>query len=149
MTVDSTRVVFHLDGGPRLVAPIRCAVHFEAARAGLDAGDCDELGKAFEDVCRKALLQLTGADGGLEITIDTFADRIEISVRHRGQLAPAAGLETFTALMASAGESGGLSGMESLEGVDRVMFSFEDGAARTTLVKFLRPKCGTIKRKSK
>jgi len=149
MTADSTRVVFHLDRDPRLVAAIRSAVHFEAARAGLDVGGCDELDKAFEDVCRETLLQLTDAEGGLEITIDTFADRIEISIHHRGQLIPAVGLETFTPPMASAGESGERNGMELLERVDRVMVNFEDGAARTTLVKFLHPKRGTIKRKSR
>jgi hypothetical protein len=30
--------------------------------------------------------------------------------------------------------------------VDRVTFTSEDGTARTTLVKFLQPKHGTIKR---
>jgi hypothetical protein len=149
MTVDSTRVVFHLDRDPRLVVAIRSAVHFQATCAGLDARGCDELGKASEDVCREALLQLTDADGRLEIDIDSFADRIEISIHHRGQLIPAVGLETFTAPMASAGESGGLKGMELLERVDRVTFNSEGGAARTTLVKFLQPKRGTIKRKRK
>src|ERR1019366_3504388 len=98
---------------------IRSAVHFEAVRAGLDAGSCDELEKAFEDVCRETLLQLTDADGGLEIIIDTFADRIEISIRHRRQLIPAFGHETDTPPMASAGESGGVNGVELLERVDR------------------------------
>jgi len=149
MTADSTRVVFHLDRDPRLIAPICTAVHFEAARAGLNAGGCDELGEAFEDVCRQALLQLPDAGGGLEITIDTFADRIEVSIHHRGQLIPAVGLETVTPPIASAGESGRLNGVELLERVDRVMFNSEDGVGRTTLVKFLQPKRGTIKRKRK
>src|ERR1019366_4088793 len=148
-TTDSAHIVFHLDRDPRLVAAICSAVHYEAVRVGLDAGGCDALGKASEDVCREALLQLTDADGGLEITIDTFADRIEISIHHRGQLIPAVGLETFTPAIAQDGESGGLNGMELLERVDRVMFNSEDGTARTTLVKFLQPKRGTIKRKSK
>ena len=149
MTADSTRVVFHLDRDPRLVAAIRSAVHFEAARVGLGAGGCDELDKAVEDVCGQALVQHVDAGGDLEITIDTFADRIEISIHHRGQLIPAVGLETFTPAIAQDGESGGLNGMELLERVDRVMFNSEDGTARTTLVKFLQPKRGTIKRKSK
>jgi hypothetical protein len=149
MKTDSTRVVFHLDGDLRLIAPIRSAVHFEAARAGLNAGGCDELAKAFEDVCRETLLQLRDADRGLEITIDTFMDRIEVSIRHPGQPIPAVGLKTASPTMASAGESGRLDGMELLELVDRVMFNSEDAAGRTTLVKFLQPKRGTSKRKRK
>ena len=149
MTVDSTRVVFHLDRDPRLVAAIRSAVHFEAARVGLGAGGCDELDKAVEDVCGQALVQHVDAGGDLEITIDTFADRIEISIHHRGQLIPAVGLEALTPPVASAEESGGLTGLELLDRVDRVMVNAGDGAARTTLVKFLQPKRGIIKRKSK
>lgn len=149
MTTDSTCVVCRLDRDPRLVVAVRSAVHFQAGRAGLNEGDCDELGKAFEDVCREALLQLTDADGELEIIIDTFADRIEISIRHRGQQAPAAGLENLANAMTPARESGRATGKELLEGVDRVMSNSEGGTARTTLVKFLQPNHGTMERKGK
>jgi hypothetical protein len=140
MTDEATRVEFHLDRDPRLISPIRSAIHFQALRAGLEAKRCDDFARACEDVCREALLQLTDADGGLDVTLDSFPDRMEISIHHHGQLVPAVGLETFAFPNALAGGAGGLNGLELLSCVDRVMFNSEEGVARTTLVKFLAPK---------
>jgi hypothetical protein len=137
MTDESTRVEFHLDRDPRLISAVRCAVQFQAARAGLETTGCENIAIASEDVCKEALTQLTDADGGLDVTLETFPDRMEISIHHRGQLVPAVGLETFALRAAGAG---GLNGMELLARVDRVMFNSEEGVARTTLVKFLQPK---------
>jgi hypothetical protein len=140
MTGESTRVQFHLDRDPRLISAVRSAVHFQASRAGLEEESCENFAIASEDVCKEALTQLTDADGGLDVTLDTFPDRMEISIHHRGQLTPAVGLETFALPGADAGGAGGLNGVELLSRVDRVMFNSEAGVARTTLVKFLRPK---------
>jgi hypothetical protein len=140
MTDELTRVEFHLDRDPRLIAAVRSAVHFQASRAGLETGHCEDFAMASEDVCREALSQLTDADGGLDVTLDTFPDRIEISIHHHGQLVPAVGLETFTLPDAAVGGAGGLNGMDLLSRVDRVMFNSEGGVARTTLVKYLRRK---------
>jgi hypothetical protein len=137
MTDESTRVEFHLDRDARLISAVRSAVQFQAARAGLETAGCESIAIASEDVCKEALTQLTDADGGLNVTLETFPDRIEISIHHRGQLVPAVGLETFAL---QAGGAGGLNGMELLGRVDRVMFNSEEGVARTTLVKFLQPK---------
>jgi hypothetical protein len=140
MPDEPTRVVFHVDRDPRLIAAVRSAVHFQASHAGLETERCDDFAKASEDVCREALTQFTDADGGLDVTLETFPDRIEISIHHHGQLVPAVGLETFTLRGALGGGAGGLNGMELLSSVDRVMFNSEEGVARTTLVKFLPPK---------
>jgi hypothetical protein len=140
MTDECTRVEFHLDRDPRLISAVRCAVQFQAARAGLETAGCESFATASEDVCKEALTQLTDADGGLDVTLETFPDRMEISIHHRGQLVPAVGLETFALQAAGAGGAGGLNGMELLARVDRVMFNSEEGIARTTLVKFLQPK---------
>jgi hypothetical protein len=140
MTNESTRVQFHLDRDPRLISAVRSAVHFQASRAGLEEESCENFAIASEDVCKEALTQLTDAEGGLDVTLDTFPDRMEISIQHRGQLVPAVGLETFARPGADASGAGGLNGVELLSRVDRVMFNSEEGVARTTLVKFLRPK---------
>jgi anti-sigma regulatory factor (Ser/Thr protein kinase) len=138
MTDDSTRVELHLDKDPRLISAVRSAVHFLATRAGLEEKGCENFALASEEVCREALTQLTDADGGLDVTLDTFPDRMEISIHHRGRLVPAVGLETFTP--SGAEQSGGLNGVELLSRVDRVSFNAEKGIARTTLVKYLRGK---------
>jgi hypothetical protein len=140
MTDEPTRVEFHLDRDPRLICAVRSAVHFQALRAGFEQEGCENIAIASEDVCREALSQFTDADGGLDVTLETFPDRMEISIHHRGQLVPAVGLETFTLPDAVAGGAGGLNGLELLSRVDRVMYNSEEGVARTTLVKFLQPK---------
>ena len=139
MTDDSTRVELHLDRDPRLISAVRSAVHFQATRAGLEEKGCENFARASEEVCREALLHITDADGGLNVTVETFPDRMEISIHHRGQAVPAVGLETF-ASSGSADETGGINGVELLSRVDRVVFNMEKGIARTTLVKFLQGK---------
>jgi hypothetical protein len=139
MTDDSTRVELHLDRDPRLISAVGSAVQFQATRAGLEEKGCENFARASEEVCREALLHITDADGGLNVTVETFPDRMEISIHHRGQPVPAVGLETF-ASSGAAGETGGISGVELLTRVDRVVFKTEKGVARTTLVKFLQGK---------
>ena len=138
MKDESTHVELHLDNDPRLICAIRSVVHFQASRAGLEEQGCESFALASEDVCREAFTQITDADGGLNVTLDTFPDRMEISIHHRGRLAPAVGLESFAFVDPAAGGAGGLNGMELLSRVDRVMYNSEEGVARTTLVKFLQ-----------
>ncbi|HVA93845.1 MAG TPA: hypothetical protein VNI36_02990 [Candidatus Dormibacteraeota bacterium] len=140
MNDEPVRVVFRVEGSPGLVGVLRGVVHFQAIQAGLETDSCDQFARVCEDVCRESLTQFAGADGGIEITIETFADRMEFSVAHRGQTAPAIGLESFAPSEASGGAAGGINGLELLSRVDRVRYSAEDGVARTTLVKFLPPK---------
>ena len=136
----STRVVFHLDPHPVLLGVLRSAVQFQGLQAGLGSETCAEFAQASEDVCREALAQLNEGTGGLDVTLDTFHDRIEISIHHHGQMVPAVGLECFAFSAAPGGVTGRLNGLELLARVDRVLFNVEDGVARTTLVKYLQRK---------
>jgi len=140
MTDDSTRVELHLDKDPRFVSAVRSAVHFQATRAGLEEKGCENFAQASEEVCREALTQITDADGGLNVTLDTFPDRMEISIHHRGRLIPAVGLESFAPSGATSDGTSGVNGMELMSRVDRVMFNAQEGVARTTLVKYLHGK---------
>jgi hypothetical protein len=140
MTDDATRVVFHLDPDPLLIGVLRSAVQFQALQAGLGSESCAEFAKASEDVCRETIPQLAESGGGLDVTLDTYHDRIEISIHHHGQLAPPVGLECFAFSETPDGGTGRLNGLELLSRVDRVLFNAEDGVARTTLVKYLHPK---------
>ena len=140
MRDESSHIEIYLDNDPRLLCAIRSAVHFHAARAGLEEQWCDGFAIASEDVCRQAFTQIADGDGGLNVTVDAFPDRLEISIHHRGKLAPAVGLECFALADIGTEGAGGLNGMELLSRVDRVMFNSEGGVARTTLVKYLQPK---------
>ena len=140
MADDPVRVVFRLDRNPLLVGVLRSAVEFQTLQAGLQTETCPQFAKACADVCQEALSQFTDADGGLEVVLEAFQDRIEISIHHHGQLVPAVGLESFAFSEVNSDGARGLNGLELLSRVDRVRFSTEDGVARTTLVKLLNPK---------
>ena len=139
MESEFTRVEFHLDRDPRLVSAVRAAARFQASCAGLETEGCENFAKASEHVCKEALAQLTDSDGGLNVTLDTYPDRMEISIHHRGLPVPAVGLEIFASSDSTTNKLG-LNGAELLSSVDRISFNLEEGVARTTLVKFLQRK---------
>jgi hypothetical protein len=141
MTTDEpVRVVFQMDRNPALVGVLRSAVEFQALQAGMHTDSCPVFAQACEDVCRETFSHFTEEDGKLEVSLDAFKDRLEVSIHHHGQLVPAIGLESFAFSETPDGGSRGLNGLELLSRVDRVLFTTEDGVARTTLVKFLHPK---------
>lgn len=137
MTNDPVRVVFHLDRDPLLAGVLRCAVRFQALQAGLDEQTSDQFAGAIEDVCRETISQVTHPEGGIEVNLEVFADRIEVTIHTQDQQMPAIGLETFVLADVTTGGPGGINGLELLSRVDRVLFNTEKSAARTTLVKFL------------
>ncbi|MBZ5662668.1 MAG: hypothetical protein LAO08_19880 [Acidobacteriia bacterium] len=139
MTSEPVQVMFHLDQNSALVGVLRGAVQFQAVQAGFEAESSAEIAAASEAVCRETLSQVTDADGGLDIALDTYADRMEVSFLHRGQAAPAVGLEKFALPADFATGSEGINGLELLSRVDRVLYNTENGRVRTTLVKFLKP----------
>jgi hypothetical protein len=137
MANEPVRVVFHLDQDWDLVSVFCCAVEHQAIQAGLETEAGAQLASAAGDVCREGISQLAGNGPGVDITLDTFSDRIEIAIHCRGQVLPAIGLETFVFSNAPSVGATGLNGQELLSRVDRVLYNAEGGAARTTLVKFL------------
>jgi len=137
MTDGPVRVVFHLDQDSRLVTVFCCAVEHQAIQAGFQTEAGAQLARAAGDVCRETISQLGGNGQGVDVTLDTFPDRIEVAIHCRDQAIPALGLETFAFSDAGTGGAGGLNGLELLSRVDRVLYNAEGGVARTTLVKFL------------
>ena len=137
MTDEPVRVVFHLDQDWQLVGVFCNAVEHQALHAGFGTEAGEQLARAAGDVCRETISQLGGSGEGVDVTLDTFSDRIEIAIHCRGQVLPAIGLETFAFSDALSGEASGLNGLELLSRVDRVLYNSEDGVARTTLIKFL------------
>jgi len=131
------RVVFHLDQDRSLVGVFCSAVQFQATNAGFETEACEQLARAAGDVCHETIAQLGGNGEGVEITLDTFSDRIEIAIHCRDRVIPAIGLETFAFSSVAREAAGGFNGMDLLSRVDRVLYNAEGGVARTTLVKFL------------
>jgi hypothetical protein len=137
MADEPVRVVFHLDQDTDLVSVFCCAVEHQAIHAGFETVAGAELARAAGDVCRETFSQLGAESDGVDVTLDTFADRIEIAIRCRGQILPAVGLDAFAFSGAKTGGPAGFSGRDLLSRVDRVLYNAEGGVARTTLVKFL------------
>jgi hypothetical protein len=137
MSDEPVRVVFHIDQDTRLVGVFCSAVEHQANQAGLESDACAQLARAAGDVCRETISHLKVDDQRVDVTLDTFSDRIEIAIHCRGLAMPAVGLEKYAIASASSDTPGGLDGMELLSRVDRVLYNAEGGIARTTLVKFL------------
>lgn len=138
MATEPVRIAFRLDRDPLLLGVLRSAVEFQACQAGLDAETGAQFARASVDVCRETLSKPADPERLLEVTLDTFPDRIELAIHCAGEQMPAVGLETFAC--SDVLGRGGLNGLELLSRVDRVLYVTEEGVARTTLVKLLRPK---------
>ena len=137
MADEPVRVMFHLDRDWRLVGVFCCAVEHQAITAGFETEAGAKLASAAGDICRKTISQGGGNREGIDVTLDTFPDRMEVAIHCRGQALPAVGLDAFAASDASSNGPDGLNGMELLARVDRVLYNTEGGVARTTLIKFL------------
>jgi hypothetical protein len=140
MPNDPVRVVFHLNQDPRLVGVLCSAVQFQALQAGLGTEAVGQLAKAAEDVCRETISRLAGSEESIEVTLETYSDRIEVAFRSRGEAMPAAGLDAFAFSSGTPERPSGINGLELLARVDRILYKNENGVGRTTLVKFLRSK---------
>ncbi len=89
MADEPVRVVFHLDQDWNLVSVFCCAVEHQAIHAGFETEAGAQLASAAGDVCRETISQLGGNGEGVDVTLDTFSDRIEIAIHCRGQVMPA------------------------------------------------------------
>jgi hypothetical protein len=137
MTDEPVRTVFHLDKDSRLVSVFCSAVEHQAAHAGLESGAGAQFAQAAGDVCREAISQGAVEDHGIDVTLDTFRDRMEVAIHYRGKALPTteSGSGATMGAMSKGAES--LKGQELLARVDRVHCHADEGIARVTLVKFL------------
>ena len=146
MANDPGRVVLRLSNDLRLIAGVAAAVGHIAERAGCDARAQAELVAAAEEACRDTLPLLTDAEAPLEVIIEDFPDRVEVTLEHQGQLLPAAGLETF--VVPGVVGPGGLSGLKLLAHVDRVQYDTHAGTSRFTLIKYIQPQLDKTKERA-
>ena len=140
MPNEPVRVVFHLNQDSRLVGVLCSAVQFQALQAGLGTEAVGQLAKAAEEVCRETISRLASGDESIEVTLETYSDRIEVAFHSHGEPMPAAGLETFAFSSGTPERPSGIDGLQLLSRVDRIRYNNEHGVGRTTLVKFLRSK---------
>lgn len=135
MTREHSRTILHLSRDDRLIAAVGGAVAHFAQRVGIENAACNLLTSALEELCRQTLPLLNG--DGLDVAIEDFDDRLQISVEHRGEPQPSVGVESFVAECARESKQR-ITGVHLIRTVDRIEYDARDGNIRTTLVKYLQ-----------
>jgi hypothetical protein len=136
VTREHSRTVLHLSRDDRLIVAVGGAVAHFAERVGMDHAACDMLTSALEELCRQTLPLLNGKGDGLDVAIEDFEDRLQISVEHRGEAQPSVGVESFIAECARESDKR-ITGVHLIRTVDRIEYDARNGSIRTTLVKYL------------
>ncbi len=139
MTREHSRTILHLSRDDRLIAAVGGAVAHFAERVGMEDATRNLLTGALEHLCRQTLPLLNGnEDGdGLDVAIEDFDDRLQISVEHRGEAQPSVGVESFIAECTRESDQR-LTGVHLIRTVDRIEYDASNGSIRTTLVKYLQ-----------
>jgi anti-sigma regulatory factor (Ser/Thr protein kinase) len=140
MSHEPVRVRLHLDQDCVLAGVVRGTVQFQALQAGFEPDRGAEIAAACQAVCGLALSRASRTNDGVDVVLETFADRMEISFVHRGEALPAVGLEAFVLPGDFSGNSEEINGLDLLSRVDRVRYNTENGNVCTTLVKLLNPR---------
>jgi hypothetical protein len=140
VTREHSRTILHLSRDHRLIAAVGGAVAHFAERVGMEDAARSLLTGALEDLCRQTLPLLNGnenGDGdGLDIAIEDFDDRLQISVEHHGEAQPSVGVESFIAECTRESDQR-ITGVHLMRSVDRIEYDARNGSIRTTLVKYL------------
>jgi len=134
---EHSRTVLHLSRDDRMIAAVGGAVAHFAERVGMENGACSLLTSALEELCRQTLPLLKGNGDGLDVAIEDFDDRLQISVEHKGEAQPSVGVESFIAECARDSDQR-LTGVHLMRSVDRIEYDARSGSIRTTLVKYLQ-----------
>jgi anti-sigma regulatory factor (Ser/Thr protein kinase) len=125
------------DSEPLLALGAGFAVEFCARRSGLGEQAVAEVKAATEEAIRDTFELLTREHPDLTLEVEGFDDRLEVRLEHHGEALPTAGLDTFLP-GGPANAAGHAAGLTLMTRVDRVLYSTENGASRTTLVKYVR-----------
>lgn len=129
-----------LTADPRLIEAAAGAVEHFAERSGFAAEARKDLAAAVEASCRDTFQLLTVPNGSIELFLGRYTDRVEVTISHRGEAIPTAGLDTFIQDVVQGADEGAATGLALLARVDRVQYQTEDGVSNMTLVKYLAGK---------
>ncbi len=128
------RVELRLPNDPRATSAVSGAVEHLAERAGFGTAQQKQVAAAAEAACRAAFRRLGDHDSTVGVTVEEFEDRIEVTVEHSGDIAPAVGLEEIVS--AASSREGADQGV--LARMDRVQYQTTGGVSRMILIKYAR-----------
>lgn len=137
MATEHNRVELKFPPDDRLVLGASAAAEHFAQRCGLELGPRAALVAAVEEACKTTFGLLNSPDAEIQVSLEDFADRIEIGLTYPGEPLPSVGLESFAGFGAApAGQKQPL-GLMLLTLVDRVQYQTAAGLQRITLIKYL------------
>ena len=123
-----------LEADARLAAAAGGIVRYLADAAGFESDAIARLQSAVIAACLQAFDHLTANHPLLEITFSRHSDRLEISLSHQGESAPAVGLDSIAGF---ATPGAGTASPDGVFGVfDRVQYESSAGQAVTRLTKY-------------
>jgi hypothetical protein len=131
VTVDFKVIELQIDPDARLAAAAGGAARYLAEVAGLTSEEAADLQKSIVAACLDTFEHLTADHSHLTVTLMRYRDRIEITIAHQGDAAPAMGLDRIAGFATQIGSSGGLGA------VDRVQYETRGSLAITRLTKYL------------
>jgi hypothetical protein len=132
MVGQPAQVQLKLHADSRLAAAAGGVARYFADAAGLESEPCVQLQMAVVAACEESFEQFADDGAQLAVTLERFADRIEVSLTHQGTVPPAAGLHTLAGFAGMAGDSR----KSVLVALDRVQFETQGNSATTRLTKF-------------
>jgi hypothetical protein len=135
VTAETHRVDFAMGRDPRLLPAVGAAIAILGDEMGFDPSATQNLGAAAEATCEEAFLELPAEAPELDVTVESFSDRLEITLARRSKGEPEAGREPEPLAAPRPVKRVAL-----LQNVDRVQHDSTGGVVRTRLVKYLSRK---------
>jgi hypothetical protein len=138
MTIDHLHTELTVQDDARLMAGVSALISHLAMVAGLAVEAQEGLAAAVVDACRDTfpLVNHEAENGGaLQMIVEDFPDRVEVTIEHTGEALPSAGLDSFCG-GGGEGVAGGISNSLQDTRVDRVQYETRDGRSRMTLIKY-------------
>jgi len=123
---------------PRLLAGVGAVISHVAMGAGLAVEAQEGLAAAVVDACRDTFPLVhhdNQKNGALQVIVEDFADRVEVTIEHSGETLPSAGLDSFCG-GGSEGSAARISNSLQDTRVDRVQYETRDGRSRMKLTKY-------------
>jgi hypothetical protein len=133
VSAEGTHTELRFTKDARLLAGVRAAVEFVAARGGMSDSERAGLAEASEKAACGAMQQLAEKQSLCSITIEEFHDRIEIRIE-RPVRAESKPVPNSSSGSAPSGQAG------AWRFVDRVLYDAQNGKSSVTLVKFFSKK---------
>ena len=139
MTANRARTEITLKNDPRLMGAVAAVVSHAGHRTGLSSHAREAFSSAAVESTKQtfAIVEEGGRKNvAIHLTVENFADRVQVTIEHSGSTLPMAGLATLVKSTQSGADDGLGKALEKT-GVDRIEHETRDGKAYTILTKYV------------